>query len=107
MTPAQIIEAVANVTGIPASTITGETRTRHVARARFMAILALRRTFPSWSDNAIGELVNRHGSGTARYALIQAAKLEETDPTFAAETLAALGLAKKNEKVLAGFKAGE
>ena len=80
--PSEIIGQVACVTGVTAAAITGKRRTKAVVFSRFLAIAAIRQTWPQFSLSELAAAVGRDSHGTATNALAQFEVLKRDDPTF-------------------------
>jgi chromosomal replication initiation ATPase DnaA len=83
MSPEEIITEVALVSGIPAPAITGRRRTVPIARARFLAIAAVRSAYSDWSLQAVGALFRRD-HGAIMNARDRHCQLLKTDPNYQA-----------------------
>lgn len=81
MTPEDIIAAVATLTGIPASAITGPRRTSAVIIARTLTVAAIAQVFPYWSLSEIAA-VFRHDHGTIIHTKRRHLNLLATDRAY-------------------------
>lgn len=78
----EILANVERVSGVPVEAIRGKRKTRRVVWARFLALAALNKAFPWWSQADLAEAVGREDNGTASYGLRSVARLRETEPDF-------------------------
>lgn len=84
MTTDQIVDRVAEITGIPAETIRGRRRCEEVAEAKFLVAWAFRKIRPAWSAQRITRASGstHEGHGTMRHRIIQADWKYATDTDF-------------------------
>ena len=88
----QTIQDVAEATGVPANAITGPTRHRSIAYARFLACAALRQRIPWITHEGIAAAVGRCDHGASIYAIKRHAEMCQTDKTYRLQA-EALGVA--------------
>jgi chromosomal replication initiator protein len=81
-TARRIVSGLADIMGVMPFEITGQARERRLARARWAAMVALRRR--GLSTTQIGRHLGDRDHTTVMHGLKEAAKLQHNDPTFAA-----------------------
>lgn len=81
-TPLQVIAAVSFATGIPEAVITGPSRPRSAAYARFLAFTLMKETTPWITLSVMGNAIGGRDHGTAIYGLRRAADLMVSDVDF-------------------------
>lgn len=81
-TARRIVTGLADIMGVLPFEITGQARDRRLARARWAAMVALRRR--GFSTPQIGRQLGNRDHTTVIHGLREAAKLQNSDPTFAA-----------------------
>ena len=82
MNPEQIIEAVGNITGLPALAITGRRRTDRICKARFLAIAAIRHAYPAFTLQETADIIGRKDHGTVAHAMLTHRELLATDLAY-------------------------
>jgi len=81
-TPASILAAVHEATGVSPDSITSDKRTAQVATARFLAMRIYAETHPWSSNQDAAKSVGKLDPSTGRHGLMRAAYMLENDPAF-------------------------
>ena len=79
MTTKQILEIVADVTGVPVASITGRRRTDRVSCARHLAVASIRHNDPRLSLQETAEAVGKSCHGTTVNSMQRHSDMIETD----------------------------
>jgi len=82
MTPQQIIDMTAKITGIPREEITSRCREFPICKARNIAAWGIKRIRPTWSLIRIANELGMTDHGSARHALIRCRELYGSNPEF-------------------------
>ena len=91
-TPEEILAAVHEATGVPASEILTDRRTAQVSTARFLAMRLYADSHPWAANHDAAKAVGKIDPGTGRHGLMRAAHLMEHDPAFREAHAMATGL---------------
>jgi chromosomal replication initiation ATPase DnaA len=84
MTPQQIIDITAAITGIPREEITSRCREFPICKARNLAAWGIKSVRPTWSLIRIANELGMTDHGSARHALIRCRELYASDANFRA-----------------------
>ena len=87
MNISDIIQRIADTTGIPYSAIIGPRRSRKVCMARFLAMGAIRIAFPHWALVDVSESLGRADHATIYHGLCRYRELWDTDQEFHRQAL--------------------
>ena len=84
MTPQQIIDLTAKITGIPREEITSRCREFPICKARNLAAWGIKHIRPTWSLIRIANELGMTDHGSARHAIIRCRELYVSNPEFRA-----------------------
>ena len=100
MTPQQIIDLTAAITGIPREEITSRCREFPICKARNLAAWGIKRIRPTWSLIRIANELGMTDHGSARHAIIRCRELYEGNPEFRAMAIRLKSAISENNQLV-------
>ena len=100
MTPQQIIDLTAAITGIPREEITSRCREFPICKARNLAAWGIKHIRPTWSLIRIANELGMTDHGSARHAIIRCRELCESNPEFRAMAIRLKSAISENNQLV-------